>query len=258
MKIFQVKSVLFILFLMIIFQPAFSYSETIVVGVSAYPPYDMSDKTYVSGINIELFREIAKELNLEIKYSPAPWKRLLAMMKSGKIDIIGTASKNSEREKFMNYLEPPYMYGKKVFYLNKKEKVIIDKFTDLHNLKVGLIRGSKHYDKFDKDNKLIRKEVSNEKLYMRMLAANRIDTFIGTETIMDFLIQKNGFAGKFSKAKYNYPGTPGFFCLSKKSKHANKLSKMNKILKKLIANGTVKKITKKYTTGKGTKKYKIK
>lgn len=252
------KLILFFMFFMIYLMQTKLYSEEVIMGISSYPPYVIIKDNYVSGINIDLFSKIAKELGYEIKYIQAPWRRLLLLMEKGEIDILGTASKSPERQKYMHYIEPPYMYGKKIFYLRKNRNLYITEYVDLHELKIGMIRGSKHYTQFDSDSKINKVYVSDEKLHMKMLMADRIDAFIGSETIMDFLIQKYAYTGKFRKSKYFYAGSPGYFTISKKSKILLDTKKIDKLVKKLLAKGDVKKIIQKYIKGKNVIKYKIK
>ena len=103
-------------FLILLF-PVFSYGQTFnIVGDDDYPPFTYSDKNdQVSGIDIELFQEVAKRLDVEINIRLVPWKRLLKMTKQG--DVVGSFAlfKTPERESFSLFTYPIHRSTFKLF-----------------------------------------------------------------------------------------------------------------------------------------------
>ena len=103
----------------LIFCAAPLQGKQLVYGVSNYPPFIIIEDKYISGIDVELINTMATCLNTEIRFFQAPWNRLLKMMEYGEIDMLSTVSRKTEREKYMRFVTPPYMQGKKVFYILK-------------------------------------------------------------------------------------------------------------------------------------------
>src|SRR5690554_2876662 len=95
------KVLSFSLFLLLLFQSALSLEsadsllyepirrKVMVKGDQYYPPYEfINDQGEPDGFNVELFREIAKELNFEYELQLEPWAAVRQQLETGEIDII--------------------------------------------------------------------------------------------------------------------------------------------------------------------------
>ena len=244
--------------LVFIFSTAPLHGEQLLYGVINYPPYIIIEDKYIIGIDVELMNAIATRLNTEIRFFQAPWKRLLKMMEYGEIDILSTVSRTAEREKYMQFVLPPYMQGKKVFYILKGSGIKIDHYADLYGLTIGTERGFEHFAPFDNDLK-IRKQYSKSAVNLfQMLASGRIDAFVGTEVVMDYLISKEAFKGKFEKASYTRKGTPGYLSISGRSPYARQLPRFNKIMMDLKSTGAIEALFENFLKGENIKRFEIK
>ncbi|MGB0935742.1 MAG: substrate-binding periplasmic protein, partial [Alphaproteobacteria bacterium] len=56
----------------------------------AWPPYTISknEDGKLTGIDVDILREIARRMNKDIKISDIPWKRCLRFAEDGNIDIV--------------------------------------------------------------------------------------------------------------------------------------------------------------------------
>ncbi len=81
-----------------------------------------------------------------------------------------------------------------------------------------------------------------------MLKLDRIDTFIGTENQIDYLILTNpDFQGIFKKASYHHDEENlVYFAISRKSKYAKQLGEFNEILKDMLKKGIIQEYINKY------------
>ena len=71
------------------------------VGWEPYAIYTYADESgKVSGADIDLMREIGRELGCEITFKEAPWTRVLLEVENGTIDVSTSTSRTPEREKF--------------------------------------------------------------------------------------------------------------------------------------------------------------
>src|SRR5690554_728701 len=97
------KVLSFSLFLLLLFQSAlplesadsllYEYEpirrKILVKGDQFYPPYEfINAEGEPDGFNVELFREIAKELNFEYELQLEPWAAVRQQLEAGEIDII--------------------------------------------------------------------------------------------------------------------------------------------------------------------------
>ena len=76
-------------------------NRTIIVkGDRYYPPYEfINERGEPDGFNIELFRELAKELNLDYSLQLEPWDQVRAQLENKEIDVITGMMISEERAK---------------------------------------------------------------------------------------------------------------------------------------------------------------
>lgn len=214
-----------------------------------WPPRITYDETTqeLGGIDVKIIKEIAKRLDIKVKYAAFPWKRSLVMMKSGDSDILSSCQKRPEREEYMHFLEPAYVTSKKIFYVKVGSNVKVEKYEDLKSLKIGVNNGYKYETQFDEDETLEKVSVREELQLIEMLALDRIDTFVGTEMTADYLIIKHGYKGQFKKEPFYYKADTGaYITISKMSPLAERLSELNSILEELVNERIIEKLINEY------------
>ncbi len=234
------------------FMSASTCAKTLLYANDPWPPWftkhEEDGKTIYGGIDIEILTEVAKRLDLELIIDITPWRRSLEMMKEGKRDILASLNKTPEREKFMQYIEPAYtQVATQAFYVSKGNRNLIKRYEDLHHLDIGVVGGSKHFQRFDDDINITKQIAINESQLLRMLNKKRFDAFIGNEIVMDYLLKKSPFKHDIEKAIYKYD-TPQniYIALSKKSKLIGDIDDFNKVINDMINNGDIQAIVNKY------------
>lgn len=99
-------------------------------------------KNTIVGSDVELAKDIAKELGVELELSPMSFENVLSSLQSGKADLaISGISKTEERSKVYDFSEPYYTAVNKVIV----KKSDLDKYTSKDTLKsksVGVQKGS--------------------------------------------------------------------------------------------------------------------
>ena len=176
------------------------------------------------------------------------WYYCLKMMENGRADIISAALKKPEREKYMVFVEPPYLTkSTKLFYLPKGKGRQIKRYEDIYKYTIGVLRGSAYFDRFDNDVKIQKVEVMKTQQLLLMLKNGRIDAFAGTERVTDYLINSLSYEGLFEKSEYRYESEmPYYFAISKKSPFIKKISQFKHILEAMLQEGRVQTIIDKY------------
>jgi polar amino acid transport system substrate-binding protein len=194
-----------------------------------------SDTEPPTGIDIHLIKEVGKRLGLSVVFKEYPFKRLLVYMKTGQIDIMPSLAKRPEREEYMIYLSPSYYSLGPTFYVKKGNERIIREYDDLYNTTVGMSAGSVFFEPFDSDNNVKKYPVSFELQLLKMLDSGRVDTIIGSNAQIDFLLRQQGLDGKIKKAVFRPEKiTKVFLALSRESPFAKDAEKFNKALKDII------------------------
>ena len=219
-------------------------AEELIVAIDHYPPWTIIDSKPYRGIDVDIIKLLAADLSITVKFVTCPFKRCLAMMENGQADFMPGLLKTSEREKYMAFIEPAYFDDPpKVFYINNASSKKIDNYEDLKTLTIGVKRGASYFEKFDKDPQLNKFVVTEDIQLLKLLKIGRIDTFISTESLADYLIAKEGFGGEFIKAPFHYGlGDVSYLTLSKKSKFVKKKKMFQQAVKNAVDNDIYKKI----------------
>ena len=214
---------------------AFAEKDELVVPISEFSPWKMTDGKRFYGIDVDILHKMAERLNLKLKFKKCPFARCLEHIKQGKADLITSLLKRPDRQVYIRYLEPPYHNDRKVFYVLKGRSHILQRYEDLYNLMVGVKRRVKYFTKFDQDTKNSKEVVTEVIQNMEKLAQGRIDAFINSETQGDYLIATSGFQRQFEKAGVTFEGyDPVHFGISKRSKFVTRANELEKVLTQLI------------------------
>lgn len=122
-------------------------TDKIVLGTSAdYPPYEfhkeVNGKDTIVGFDIEIAKEIAKDLGVELEIKDMEFGGLLADLKTNKVDfVIAGMTPDAERAKEVDF-STIYYNAEHGLVINKKD---IDKYKDISDLKgkiIGVQKGS--------------------------------------------------------------------------------------------------------------------
>ena len=210
------------------------------IGITHWPPFRLYAAQEVQGIDVDIWDEIGRRLNLDITYVKCPWARCLAGMKDGSLDGLVSLAYRDDRAEYIHYTAPPVYKLTTVFYVQKGESHILQKYEDLYDLNVGFVNKSAYFDPFNDDTKIRKHGVVAEIQLIKMLAQNRLDTFIGTDPQVAYQIKETGFKGALEKAEY-YPGNelPLFLGVSKSSAHAKKIDQINTTIEAILDEGLI-------------------
>lgn len=223
-------------------------NNTLSFAVSSFEPWTIVSDDKVSGIDPDLIRRLAQLQGLEVKFYACPWARCLQLVKEGKIDVVSSVFYTKERAEYLSYFTAPYIHGNyQAFYLNAATDFDINGFEQLKTLQIGTRRDVKYFPRFDQDKELTKRSVTYDKQLISMLLRKRIDTFIGQEEVMDYLLRKYQVSDKIKKASYKvYQVDNGYFAFSKKSKLLPLQAQMEKNLNSLIEQGVMEELYEKY------------
>lgn len=244
--------IIFLAFIALFFsfaKPFAAENNIVVLGTNHVPPFKIIEGQALKGINGDILKEIFRDTGLVLKIRHCPWKRCLIELEDGKIDVFIGLFISPEREKKFHFCEPPYKdRSDKAFYLRKGQAHRVKKYEDLYQLKIGVTRGYKNFERFDNDEKLKKEFVADHILNLTKLVEGRIDVFIQTEVAADYLIKINGFGDRIEKASYKYGKIhPSYFVVSRKSPYMNRIDDFEKNLRRFVKEKKYIEIIKKWT-----------
>ena len=219
--------------------------DTLVVSVAEIPPWQSTISGSAEGIDIIIINKIAASLGLKVKYEFCPFKRCLKQLARGKSDIMGSLGQSKERAAYLDYLIPPYQEFIKLFYVRRGEGRSIEAFEDMHGFRIGLIRGSIHFEPFDSSDKITRVPLDSYHQLFKMLGLGRLDAVITDHIEGPYNLKIEGFEDKLSLAKYQFvTEDSGYIAMSKKSKYITRKMEFDVALKQMISSGEIDRLIK--------------
>jgi polar amino acid transport system substrate-binding protein len=221
-----------------------------------YPPYQyLNEKDQLRGLDIELLEAVAKAANCHVTFQALPWKRGLALLSKGLIDVGSGASKTKERSEYAHFSDPYRIEAMSVYVQREPFRPI--QFNNLNQLAsssahVGIVIGYSYGDEFNKlraANAFKGKvsEVLSDSLNIHKLLASRIDVILieqfgGTQLIEQ--IPKNHKLIKRHPLKVKTGDI--YFLFSKVTISKAKLKQFNQALEHIKESGQYQSIVDKY------------
>lgn len=205
----------------------------------AFPPFNYFKGKKLTGFEVELAELLAKELDLEVKWTTQPFDNLLIGLNQGRYDfVIASHGITPQRAKAVNFSEPHYCTGgaivskkggpKTAKDLNGKTVAVQVGTTYLKN--VETIKGVKSVQTFPKDTDA-----------QAALMANRVDAWVGDKfTGLDLIKAQKG---KLQQGELLFSER---VAMAVRKGNTSLLKQLNQTLEKVQKNGKYAKLSKKY------------
>jgi polar amino acid transport system substrate-binding protein len=190
-------------------------SEKLRVAMVHWPPAKIVENGRFGGTDVIMLEELAGQLGIVLEYIECPWRRCLVMIEAGDVDLISSIAKSPERERYLQFIEPPYRNGYDIHFYTRGSD--LKRYEDLQGLTIGLIRGSAYFGRFDQDRSLAKFAVTREEQLIDMLSRGRLDVILGVGRNLDYLLQRREPASAIRKASLVVPSaTPTYIAISRK------------------------------------------
>jgi ABC-type amino acid transport substrate-binding protein len=169
----------------------------LVVGINAeFAPFEfhmmVNGKDTIVGFDLDLARDIAKDMGVELELKELSFDALLTTLQSGQVDvIISGLSATEERRKTVDF-SIPYYKGVQVLLTTKENVAKFNSFSDLKNYKIGLQLSSlqdKLMQTLLPDGKYTKIESMNT-LFLS-LKSNQIDGIVTTKIVSEMAVAAN-------------------------------------------------------------------
>lgn len=208
-------------------------SDFLTSGWYLWEPYlyqvNAGGKTKLSGMDVELLRSIAGQVEKNVKFDHLSWNQLLNGLKDGSVDVVSGASYTNARTEFVYFSIPYRSEENSLFMSSKINKTFnfsnIQEFLTqlrLQNFKLGVSAGSAYADDAvnefirNPDNEDIIVEYDDENANLEALAKGSIEGFIADRMVGSALAVNSSINNNIIEIPLNI-ATPIHFMFSKKT-----------------------------------------
>ena len=156
---------------------------------------DIEDNGFYTALVRAAFATAGHNANIQFY----PWKRALALVENGQMDLVMGAYFSEDRNKAYLFSDP--VYNDEIAFLAKNEfdRDTYKNLRDLAGLTNGIGRGWFYSDEFEKADYFTKEEATNQVDNLRKLLFGRINLFAASKAVIQHEIQMHGetMRGKF-------------------------------------------------------------
>lgn len=209
----------------------------LVIGTSAdYPPYEfhkeIDGKDQIVGFDIEIAKEMAKDLGVELEIKDMAFDGLLVALQSDKIDMVFAGMTPTDERKQNADFSDIYYNATHRFVLRSGDESGITKIEDLKGKKIGVQKGSIQEgiakDNFDAANIKSLDKVTD---LMLDLKNNKVDAVLAEQPVAKINVEKNQGIAIADKLEVTDPN--GGSAVAMKKGSTDLLEQVNKTIKRL-------------------------
>jgi len=200
-----------------------------------YPPYCIVDKNgKAAGLSIDLFKESAKAVGLEVKIKIGVWNKIKKDLADGEIDALPLMGRTPERESLYDFTLPYLTLHGAIFV--REGTTNINSIADLKNKTIVLMHG-------DNAEEYVRREKISDHIVttntfaeaFQRLASGEYDAVIMQRVTGIKLLESLGI-NSIVASNVQLPEYKQDFCFAVKEGNHALLSKLNEGLSIIIAN----------------------
>lgn len=221
-----------------------SSSSTLIVGMEAgFAPYEYMDGSEIAGIDVDISREIAKDMGKELEIRNMDFDGALVAVQQGKIDFAASGiSITEERKKVMDF-SIEYAVSKQVIVVNKDSDVV-KSGDDINGNIIGVQQGNVADFVITDDFKA--KEVKRYTKFVQAaedLKNNKIDAIVMDSLPAQEMVNANPGLKILDEELFTDK-----YAIAVKKGNKELLDQINKTLKRLIDEGKIEEFTLNHTT----------
>jgi polar amino acid transport system substrate-binding protein len=251
------KILIFFFIIGTLFSPICAAENTLrFTAVEKLPPFNFEENGKITGIDLDIFRELSKRVGFRATVELLPFKRIWRALQRGEVDGSLELYFNPKRESFVIYSRTPMRWSVQNIFIRKIDRVKYgtNRIEDLYGKIVGINAGfsvSTEFEKAAREKRFIVEEAKGVIENIKKLDRGRIDCYISNFHIAHYTINKLGLKDKIVALPEPFIPKKGvYFAISKKGKgisdKAGFMKKFNAALEEIHADGTYQKIVDKY------------
>ena len=222
-------------------------AAAIVVGLDDhFPPMGFRDeKNEIVGFDIDLAKEAAKRLGVQVTFKPIDWSAKEAELSGKRIDVLWNGLTITEERKANILFTKPYLENRQIVVVTGKSPIKTK--AELKGKVVGVQDGSSAVDAVQKDEKAAKaikelKKFADNVTALMDLSAGRLDAIVVDEVVGRYYIAKK--AGEYRVLDEHF-GTEDYGIGTRKD-DTDLMSKIQKAMDDMKADGTAATISTKW------------
>lgn len=222
-------------------------AAAIVVGLDDhFPPMGFRDeKNEIVGFDIDLAKEAAKRLGVQVTFKPIDWSAKEAELSGKRIDVLWNGLTITEERKANILFTKPYLENRQIVVVTEKSPIKTK--AELKGKVVGVQDGSSAVDAVQKDEKAAKaikelKKFADNVTALMDLSAGRLDAIVVDEVVGRYYIAKK--AGEYRVLDEHF-GTEDYGIGTRKD-DTDLMSKIQKAMDDMKADGTAATISTKW------------
>jgi polar amino acid transport system substrate-binding protein len=222
-------------------------AAAIVVGLDDhFPPMGFRDeKNEIVGFDIDLAKEAAKRLGVQVTFKPIDWSAKEAELSGKRIDVLWNGLTITEERKANILFTKPYLENRQIVVVTGKSPIKTK--AELKGKVVGVQDGSSAVDAVQKDEKAAKaikelKKFADNVTALMDLSAGRLDAIVVDEVVGRYYIAKK--AGEYRVLDEHF-GTEDYGIGTRKD-DTDLMNKIQKAMDDMKADGTAATISTKW------------
>lgn len=205
------------------------------IGLDSAAPYPMHsdyNSTVFEGFEVDLIREIAALLELELHYEVSLWQNILEKLYKGELDMICSAVTMTPSRQMILEFSQPYLQFQLCAVVKEHEEMTDLKSFSNKRIGIRIATEAEKYVMAQFPQNATWHAETNQELYDRLLAG-RIDVLIDDSPIAGGFLKKNE---KLAIGMF-MPGTESQYAIAMKKGDVELKERINETLELLKANG---------------------
>jgi ABC-type amino acid transport substrate-binding protein len=227
--------------------------QSVTVGTEGvYAPFTFLDeKGVITGYDVEVVQEIAKRVDLDVRFVPTPWDSMFLALDAKKFDLVANQiSKNPKRAEKYNFSNDYLISGAQIIVRGDRPGGFSNGYADLKGLKVGSGVGSNYTKSLEEYNDKNGKAIDikyydgNLTTVLQDIVAGRLDATVNDRLTVGYNAKKLGTNVKVVGKPLDFE--PSYFVFRKDAQGEALTARFNKGLAELKKDGTLVKLSQKW------------
>lgn len=215
-------------------------------------PYQFNLNGEMQGIDIEIFKAAADQINCDLEYVEKSWSELLAGIEKGEIDVLGGATPTDERKVYAEFSDPyrDESFSLFITFNDDYDGDTLSGFLSRGN-KIGITSdyfyGQDVYElmQHPQYSQLFIDEKSGEQSFFNVLYS-RINGVLVDPIEGHYIIKRKGLDKKIRESNVKIPSDSVSYMFSKKTIRDDKLVKLKHAISEMVMNDKVQTIISNY------------
>ncbi|MDR3669502.1 MAG: transporter substrate-binding domain-containing protein [Holophaga sp.] len=227
--------------------------QVVTVGTEGvYAPFTFLDeKGVITGYDVEVVQEIARRVNVEVKFVPTPWDSMFLALDARKFDLVANEiAKNPQRAQKYNFSESYMVSGAQIIVRGDRPGTFSNGYADLKGLKVGTGVGSNYSKRLEDFNQKNGNQISlkyydgNLTTVLQDIVAGRLDATVNDRLTVGYNAKKLGTNVKVVGKPLDYE--PAYFVFRKDAQGQALTTLFDQGLAQIRKDGTLAKLSHKW------------